>query len=198
MKKLFAFAFALTLIFSIRAFAQSTGNIPGYEENFNDVCGPVYGGPNEDECTAEFELYVYYPLYVDCVCEGIICLGWFTPDQTYDITTAPIEERSCEFVAYGEDDLWVAFHGSWVYVDGDVTLADIQWEETATGPWSLIASNNPATGEFFQDFALTGTGTNGPGWGYRYFRTGPETVIVGPSAHGDYFFSATLEGHYNF
>jgi hypothetical protein len=200
MKKLVFLLLILGMSFTLDLSAQGYDPLGGYGENVNEHCGPVYGGPQEDECTSDFSLYVYYPLYVECTCEARICLGWFTPGETYNLPVdeQSIAERAFSWVVYGELNYWVAVHGDITETDREVTLSDFVWE-TKPPPlvWNFVPEGNPVTGELFKDFMLDGFGISGV-LGYRYFRAYCNTVTVGPGAHGFYDFTGTLEAHYNF
>jgi hypothetical protein len=198
MKKILTITTICFLVFTGNIFA--TPNLGGYEENMNRVCGPVYGGPNEDECTSDFELYVYNPLYVECLCEDVICIGWFTPGQTYFLPTGEqdILDRSCEFLVYGEYNLWIALTGTFFGSTPEVEMSDIQWEKNELNTWQTMFNLNTATGFFQSDDQLSEAGLQGPGWGQKIYRVYANTIDIDASAHGYYTFSATLEAHYNF
>lgn len=201
MKKALALAIVIALSISINLSAKV--NVPelGNRTNYNETCGPVWDAPDPVSCEMNFETYVYHPLDINCWCRFALCLGWFYPGQTYDVSSleAQFSPTGIGWDLWGEKDYWVEVIGNFQTEspDHNVKLSNIHWQYYATAePWIDILSD--VNGDFDKDFKLMGTHPSGPTWGALHFRVWVGTVTTLAGAHGFYFFTNSLWAQYNF
>lgn len=192
MKYLAGIFFVFILLVSLDLDAQYPEEMNQVNRGYDPTIGnPVFESPFMDQ--GNFGMPSCYDLSLDCNCQPI-CLGWFTPGETF-VLTGSEEERSCVFVVKGEKNQWTCFTGTFNNRDRDVKLKNIRWEVKNNNVWEIVQGTDGT--DFSAGYRLNDRGYDSR-YGYKYFRVYPKKVQVYSNAKGWYRFSAVLRASYNF